>query len=169
MDTTELRTINPIRAIIVGILPYALFLALFLIRPRWPVVAILIALTFTAVLVSALFMRKGREAVVESVVAASVNTVIFTVIVLFQAWRFSPEPYVLLFAAVPLIAIVPLVVITQCGKTPRVAALIAAVVVIVWGTLHGLGFDLWYLIPGFSLTIAATTAFLNHDNHVMRH
>ncbi|MFT3942897.1 MAG: hypothetical protein QM705_03625 [Ancrocorticia sp.] len=168
MDTRQLRTINPIRALIVGILPILLYFGLSEIWPRWSMASLLLGLALAAVLVSFLFMRRGREAVLESVVAASVNTVIVAVIVLFVGLRDSGL-YVLLLVAVPLVAVIPLVLITLRDQTPRVATLIAAVVVIGWGIMHGLGIGFYFIIPGLSLLIAATTAFLNQDNHVMRY
>lgn len=70
-------------------------------------------------------------------------------------WWSDAGAFLLVLTGVPVVAVAPVVLLTTAGRPAAVVTWSAALVVLPWGVLTGLGAGAWFTAPGLVLLAAA--------------
>ena len=87
-------------------------------------------------------------------VLAGVATLVVAAVVAVVSWR-DAGAFIWALAGVPVLAVTPMLALTARGRPARPATTVAAVVVVVWFLLTGLGTGSYFALPGALLLVAA--------------
>jgi hypothetical protein len=97
----------------------------------------------------------GRARIaVASRLFAGVATLLIAAVVAVISWR-DAGAFTWALAGVPVVAIAPMLALTASGRPAKLATLIAAVVVVAWTVITGLGTGAYFAAPGVLLLLAA--------------
>jgi len=93
-------------------------------------------------------------------VVGAVTTIVVAVVVAAISWADS-GPFALALAGVPTAAAAPVLILTLRHRPGLIGVWVAAVVVLAWALLTGLGEGFYFLAPGALLLVAALATTAN--------